>query len=129
MYWRLVFVTLAVAPLVGCRPMVGEASAQVTEDRFQGLGTFEVGRLWRELARPESPEDPTATRMSDDDRVIVVVDSQTGEVRQCGNMTGHCISMTPWAAAAQPAPAKLKKHLDDIIREDSEAAAREANGR
>jgi hypothetical protein len=50
----------------------------------------------------------------DDQIVIVVADSQTGELRACGDLTGYCIGMNPWAkplAASQIAPIVLTEHV------------------
>ncbi len=89
--------------------------------RFLALGHFEPGRLWREVARAPGSRDPTAARPDDDEKVIAVVDSRTGEVRQCGNLSGACISFNPWmtpADALPQAPVQLRKHLSQAIEQD-----------
>jgi hypothetical protein len=84
-----------------------------------------VSDLWQHLAAPHRGADPHAAALEDDTQVIVVVDSNSGEIRQCGNMTGHCIGMNPWAAAlgtGQAAPAALDAHQADLDRDAREAA-------
>ncbi|MEO6360922.1 MAG: hypothetical protein ABIO43_10160 [Sphingomicrobium sp.] len=63
-------------------------------------------------------------KLEDDENVIVVIDSQTGEVRQCGDHSGFCVTMTPWAAQGPrtAAPVKLKKHAADLDAEDQAKA-------
>jgi hypothetical protein len=50
------------------------------------------------------------------------VDSQTGEIRQCGNLSGHCIRMNPWEARQSP-PARVVEHQADLDRAAEEEAA------
>jgi hypothetical protein len=71
-----------------------------------------------------SVTDPAAATLDDDDHIVVVLDSATGQLRQCGNLSGHCIALNPWAktATAQGAPAALLKHA----RQLAEEAEREA---
>lgn len=88
--------------------------------RYLGVGTYPAGRLWPQLAGAPEPQDKAKARLADDEHVIVVVDSQTGEVRQCGDMSGYCVALNPWRAPAQAAPAALAKHGAEV---DAEAAA------
>ena len=64
--------------------------------------------------------DAAMARLEDDEHIIVVLDSHTGEVRQCGDHSGFCVSMNPWTGTgAQVAlPAKLTKHAADLAAED-----------
>jgi hypothetical protein len=77
--------------------------------------------MWAQLAQaqPTAP-DPAAATLKDDEEIIVVVDTLTGEVRQCGNFSGHCVASNPWAkgAAVQAAPATLLKHREQLEAED-----------
>jgi hypothetical protein len=55
---------------------------------------------------------PTA-RQIDDQAIIVVEDSRTGEVRACGDLTGYCVGMNPWTlplSAARHAPVAMSEH-------------------
>jgi len=70
--------------------------------------------------------DPAAATIADDEHVIVVIDSHTGEVRQCGDHSGYCVAMNPWngAGSGVPAlPAKLVKHAADLAAEDRASSA------
>lgn len=80
--------------------------------------------MWKQLAGP-TPKEAAAARIADDSYVIVAVDSRTGELRQCGNLSGHCIGMNPWSATltqAQLAPASLAKHAEQLDAEAQSAA-------
>ena len=57
------------------------------------------------------------------------MDSATGELRQCGNLSGHCIGFNPWSrplGSGQSAPVLLLKHAQQL---QDEAAAAENPGR
>ncbi len=76
--------------------------------------------MWKQVAANAAPNDPAAAKLDDDGEIIVVVDSQTGEVRQCGNMTGYCVGMSPWSTAlatAQTAPLHVGKHAAQLNQE------------
>jgi hypothetical protein len=93
--------------------------------RYAGVGLYPAGRMWRELR--QAAQDPAAAQLQDDEQVIVVVDSRTGVLRQCGNLSGYCVAMDPWSAPAARAPAALAKHAEQLDREAAEAmAAQEA---
>jgi hypothetical protein len=101
-------------------PGLGGAKA-----RYFGVGMYMPGELWKQLAGATAPVDPAAADLDDDDEVFVLLDSRTGELRQCGNLSGHCIGMNPWANPLDPAsagPAKLLKHARQL-REEAEARA------
>ena len=77
------------------------------------------------MAATNRARDAAAANLGDDDHVIVVVDSRTGEIRQCGNYSGHCIGMNPWAGPlgqGQAAPVPLTKHAADLAREAEQQA-------
>jgi len=62
----------------------------------------------------DTPNVTAAARTIDDQAIIVVEDSDTGEVRACGDLTGYCISMNPWKgelAGAQLVPIRLTEHV------------------
>jgi hypothetical protein len=71
------------------------------------------------MAAGEQPKDPKAAGLADDSEIIVVLDSLTGEVRQCGNRSGRCLAMNPWRSPAATAPAALDKHAADLANEMS----------
>jgi hypothetical protein len=106
----------------GCQRAEHPASetASSTRGRYVGLGIYAPQQMWAQLARPGSPQqDPRAATLDDDEQIIVVIDSMTGEVRQCGNLSGHCIGMNPWSKAAslQGAPAALVKHARELAED------------
>jgi hypothetical protein len=111
--------------LLGCQkqaPVMGDANSPKSPGRFAGIGVFDAGRLWQQMATPSAPgqpKDPAAATLQDDEHVIVVVDSHTGEVRQCGDHSGYCVAMNPWSGTAVPSvlPAKMIKHEVDLIAE------------
>ncbi|HEX6741080.1 MAG TPA: hypothetical protein VF079_04715 [Sphingomicrobium sp.] len=94
--------------------------------RYAGIGTFDAGRLWQQVAGAPQSQDPAAAKLADDEHIIVVLDSHTGEVRQCGDHSGVCVAMNPWSGkggAPIPAPARLAKHAADLDAEAEKAAS------
>jgi hypothetical protein len=91
-----------------------------SQGRYAGIGTFEAGRMWSQTAGVMEPQDAAAARLADDEHVIVVIDTHTGEVRQCGDHSGVCVAMNPWYAkgAGLAAPVLLKKHAAELAAED-----------
>ena len=90
--------------------------------RFLGIGIYPADELWSQQAGTKASADAAKATLSDDAQIIVVVDSTTGEVRQCGNQSGHCTSLSPWVGQAnlsQVAPVSLNKHAADLQREAS----------
>jgi len=87
--------------------------------RYAGIGTFDAGRLWRETAGAPSSKDSAAAKLDDDEHVIVVLDSHTGEIRQCGDHSGFCVAMNPWTAPGPTTvPVRLKKHAAEASTDD-----------
>lgn len=129
----LLVLGLAALVLAGCQRKEEAAAAPTglfglggAKARYLGVGMYMPGELWNQLAGTDAPTDPAAAVLDDDHLIIVVLDSATGELRQCGNLSGHCIGMNPWANPldpAQTAPARLLKHAKQL-REEAEAQAR-----
>ena len=46
--------------------------------RYAGIGTFDAGRLWHQMKGPPNSRDSAAAKLADDEHVIVVLDSHTG---------------------------------------------------
>ncbi|QYE33020.1 MULTISPECIES: hypothetical protein [Sphingosinicellaceae] len=71
-----------------------------------------------EHARAKS--DAADARIENDEDVIVVLYSDTGEVRQCGDHSGDCVGMDPWSGAKAQGtlPARLTKHASDAAVQD-----------
>jgi hypothetical protein len=88
--------------------------------RYAGIGVFDAGPLWSKMAVPKQAAAPQAATIADDEHVIVVVDTDTGEVRECGDLSGYCASLNPWTSAiapAQRAPVPVTGHAADLARE------------
>ena len=105
------------------RPVFQDAGANLQRagrqhgGRFLGIGVYQPGPLWSRMVAAARPTDSAAASVADDEQVIVVVDSNSGEIRQCGNLSGHCIGMNPWAGAlgqGQTAPVALNAHAADL---------------
>jgi hypothetical protein len=90
------------------------------QGRYAGIGTFDAGRMWSQTAGIAESKDAAAARIEDDEHVIVVIDTRTGEVRQCGDHSGVCVAMNPWSGggAGLTAPVRLKKHAGELDAED-----------
>ena len=120
---------VAAAALSGCgeKANVDEDGASARHGRYLGIGIFPASDLWSHMAEGDAPKDAAAASTADDDHIIVVVDSVSGEVRECGDFSGRCVSMNPWTkaiAASQAAPVTLTKHAAQIAKEAEEQAAR-----
>lgn len=101
------------------------ASSQVNKfGRFTGIGVFEAGRLWPQVAATGAPVARGIASPADDEHIIVVVDTTTGEVRQCGDLSGRCIGMNPWGplGAGATAPVKVGKHLSELDQPENISA-------
>lgn len=99
--------------------------------RYVGVGVYSPGEAWTQLKPPlpaseAPPPNPRPAGLEDDDVVIVVTDTATGELRQCGNLSGHCVSLRPWAQRAESvAPAPLNA---PIPKAASQPAGRSPEG-
>jgi len=110
---------LAVAALGGCSRQVDAPTSAVAHGRYVGVGHYSPGPMWSQVVRVGAPAD-AAARTRDDEQVIIVMDTNTGEVRQCGALSGYCIGMNPWAkplAPGQSAPLAVAKHWDELSAE------------
>lgn len=112
-------------PVAACHPQL--AASDVNSDahgRYQGIGIAQPGARWSKIKdAPKSPSDAAAT-LRDDDYVVFVTDSRTGEVRECGDRSGFCTSILPWGHDVPRPPIALTEHAsDDDV--SNEAAAQE----
>jgi hypothetical protein len=102
------------------------AAAGGARGRYVGVGIYSPGQMWSQLARaPAAGTDPASASLDDDEQVIVVLDSTTGELRQCGNLSGHCIGLNPWSkplAEGQRLPSRLLKHAQELQAEQDAQA-------
>jgi hypothetical protein len=123
-----------VLALTGCqRSSLADDGLQGARGRFAGVGIYQPGPGWDRLTAPESSTDPSAAKRVDDQAIIVVVDSRTGEVRACGDLSGYCVGMNPWRNAlvkAQMTPVSVTAHAkpdDAQPAADTNAAANVAS--
>jgi hypothetical protein len=81
--------------------------------------------MWRQIAHSGPAANAASATLGDDEQIIVVVDSNTGELRQCGNLSGFCTTMNPWTnslPSAAHAPTALVKHAEQLDQEEAERA-------
>ena len=109
-------VLVAALSMGGCRRLAppewlpGQSGGHA---RYAGIGIYGPGKPWTRMVAAQHAKDTPAAKTIDDQAIIVVVDSITGEVRACGDLTGYCIGMNPWKAplvSAQIAPINLTEH-------------------
>ena len=117
--------------LSGCGKPADEGSITATHHgRYVGVGIYPAGQMWSQMVVANASKEAAPAKPNDDEQVIVVVDSQTGELRQCGNLTGYCVGMNPWSkplAASQFTPIPLAKHAADLAREAQAAATKDTS--
>lgn len=106
------FAVIASSCLGACnKPAISEGDAH--HGRYVGIGIYTPGTAWTKMVAVGAPQSTPAARPIDDQAIIVVTDSDTGEIRACGDLTGYCIGMNPWNKALVPsrtAPIGLTEH-------------------
>ncbi len=120
----------AILALCGCQKTAERApsGAAGAKGRYIGVGMYPATDLWAQLIA-EAPKEPAKATLDDDEQVIVVMDGATGEMRQCGNLSGHCIGFNPWAASlpdGRGVPAALLKHAKQLAEEANAELDRQA---
>jgi len=128
--WNKLSLSLALLMLGGCGARVagGEDSAS-HHGRYEGIGVYDAGRGWQHMAAEEKRGDARAT-FGKDEHVIVTVDTNSGEVRQCGDHSGYCVSMNPWTRGLGPAqqlPVALTPEAEEPQSTNLEEADERAN--
>jgi hypothetical protein len=124
---RALFLT-PLALLAGCGPYQGQSPHG--HGRYEGIGIGPAGDAWRKLADAPKSTDAKQANLGDDDYLIVVTDSQTGEVRECGDRSGFCIRLDPWRGTAPTVPLAVTEHTqhksDDagLVKADESTGAR-----
>jgi hypothetical protein len=113
---------LLAAAIAGCdRQADIDAPGHHAGGRYQGIGIYPADALWSRLSAGDANKDQTRALRADDGQIIVVVDSRTGEIRQCGNLSGYCVTMNPWSGPLggdRSAPLSLSKHAADLATEN-----------
>ena len=114
---QLIFVALALAALgLGACKRPGsffDGAGSAHHGRYLGVGVYATGSMWSKMVAAGQSAEPGKAKIADDEHVIVVVDSQTGEVRQCGDLSGYCIGMNPWSApldGSRAGPVSISQH-------------------
>ena len=108
---------IALAGLGACKKpaeVAGRSGTQDSHGRYEGLGLYSPSQQWTRIVASQQAKDTPAAKPIDDQVLIVVEDSVTGEVRACGDLTGFCIGMNPWKTAltaGQIAPINLTQHV------------------
>lgn len=100
----------------------GPFSSPQRPGRYLGVGIYNPGQGWSRLVQAQAEPAAGDARLADDQAIIVVMDSRSGEVRACGDLTGYCIGLNPWGsplADSRRTPVTLTGHADD----DAPAAA------
>jgi hypothetical protein len=111
---------LAALLLGGCNDQQdGHGVRPPRHGRYAGIGVFDAGTLWSRADIGGKRGDAAAAGLADDEHVVVVVDTDTGEVRECGDHSGECFAMNPWTAAiaGRQLPARLSAHMADLQAE------------
>lgn len=96
--------------LIGGCQGEGSMSSRSKNGRYQGIGVATPGAGWTTAADAPKPGKSDAATLSDDDYVVFITDTQTGEVRECGDRSGFCIKLQPWAKPTPQAPISLTEH-------------------
>ncbi len=126
----VVSTAIAVVGLAGCNRPIGVGGGSEAHGRYASAGTYPAGRMWTQIAGAPAPKDATTAKLNDDEQIIVVLDSQTGELRQCGNVSGYCVGMNPWAKpVGASAPLAMAKHADQLDTEAKAKLAEPSGGR
>ncbi|QUD89462.1 hypothetical protein [Phenylobacterium montanum] len=108
---------LAGLALSGCKKLSEPAAEErqaAQHGRYAGVGLYGPSKQWTKLISTQQTKDESTAQPIDDQIIIVVQDTVTGEVRACGDLTGYCIGMNPWKKALlaeQIAPLKLNEHV------------------
>ena len=110
------FSFFAVLTLCGCRPAASaDAEGAAPAGRYLGIGIYGPNTQWTKMVGADDPKAPASGAQTIDDQAIIVVqDSRTGEIRACGDMTGYCIGVNPWKkplAPSQMVPINLSEHV------------------
>ena len=104
----------------GLKTVHDGAGAPPAHGRYNGVGIYGPSKQWTKMMAAQQAADPQLARPIDDQVIIVVEDSATGEVRACGDLTGYCIGMNPWKTAltsGQISPVRLTEHVAPLETE------------
>ena len=129
--WIVVGVVIAAVSLSACKRKDGtwaSLSGEPHQGRYLGVGVYRPEAAWTRMVAAQQTDTTPAAKTADDQAVIVVVDSGTGEVRACGDLSGYCIGMNPWKGAlakTQIAPIAMTRHAKAPPSDDLDPAQAE----
>jgi len=115
--------------LGGCHGTVQGTGDGGHRGRYAGVGLYGADKGWARVDGAPKPADKAVATTVDDTTIIVTVDGATGEIRQCGNYSGHCVGMNPWRSglgAKQSEPVSLTTRDEATV--DNVADATEPDG-
>jgi hypothetical protein len=107
-----VAVIVCAGSIGGCNKTASSAPGAADHGRYAGVGIYTPSTPWTKLV-VAAASDPSSAKLPDDQAIIVTVDSVTGEIRACGDLSGYCVDMNPWRAGlakSQTAPVSLTEH-------------------
>jgi len=68
--------------LSGCSERADDAAADLARHgRYVGVGIYPAGQMWAQVVVANATKGASASRLNDDEQIIVIVDSATGELR------------------------------------------------
>ncbi|HWE45322.1 MAG TPA: hypothetical protein VG407_04765 [Caulobacteraceae bacterium] len=124
-------VLVAAAALSGCKKKADGSfefgGLQHQKGRYEGVGVYSPASAWARLNDAQQANGAPMT--SNDQAIIVVVDSDTGEMRACGDLSGYCVGMNPWnkdLVPAQRTPVKVTPGLSTDTQADDTPPAKSA---
>jgi hypothetical protein len=131
--WTVATAALALTALAACngQPSRGAENSE-GRGRYAGVGIYSATPKWMRLVTGETAKSPDSARPVDDQVIIVVTDSHTGELRACGDLSGYCVGMNPWAAGlarSQIAPVRVTTHALAPGDEPTQAVTSEASAK
>jgi hypothetical protein len=111
----LLAVLVAAVALGSCGPRI-DGTTHAPSGRYAGVGIYPADRTWTKMSGADKPADKASATISDDQVVIVTIDSNTGALRQCSNLSGYCIGLNPWTrqlGRPQTAPVSVTEHAPE----------------
>lgn len=120
---RLAPILMLAALAAGCtRGAPAESQAARDTGRYISMGSYPAGEKWAALARQGvALATSDKAEVSDDEQVIVFIDSRSGEIRQCGNLSGYCVTLSPWNQQLGSTPVKFDPEAAATYRQPGPA--------
>jgi len=101
--------------LAGCHrgAWSGDDAGHGGRGHFAGVGIYQPNLNWTQLAEAPTTNSQSAAKRVDDQAIVVVVDTNSGEIRACGDLSGYCVAQNPWRTglpASQLTPVPMAAH-------------------